>query len=111
MKERAAPYVVIASLVLAFIWFSVTRTEHPREEISAIIEGVTFGRSNGEHAVERTALIRMLDGVVAEARIVTPEKVQRGNSVRVLVYDRTFAGRAYEVVAVQGPAPANGQTK
>lgn len=111
MRGKAAPYVVVASMVLAFVWFSVTRTEHPREEITAIIEGVTYGPMRGDRAVERTALIRMVDGVVAEARIVTPEIVQRGQNVRVLVYDRTFAGRAYEVVGVQSPRSGNGQTQ
>jgi predicted membrane protein len=98
MKGKAAPYVLIASVVLAFVWFSVSRTERPLEEITATVEGVTFGPAADHASQERTALIRMANGSVIEARIATPEKVQSGQRARVLVYERALGGRDYEII-------------
>ena len=108
MKGRAAPYILVASVVLAFVWFSVTRTDRPREEITAMIEGVTFGPASAGHGRERTALIRLADGTVAEARLAARENVHPGQNVRVLVYERAFAGPTYEIVEADSHALAHG---
>ncbi len=105
-KERApwirsaTPYVIIAALVLSSLWFSVRNPSKQVAEMSGIIEAVTFrGASDDPRVSERTAVIRLADGTIVQAHIVTPLRVHSGQRAKVAVYEQVLsAERTYELV-------------
>lgn len=98
--RAVAPYVIIAVIVLAFLWFSVQNPSRQVAEISGIIEAVTFrGESDGPGAADRTAVIRLTDGTIVQAHVLAPLNVHSGQRAKIAVYEHALStDRTYEVV-------------
>jgi len=98
--RNATPYVIIAALVLPFLWFSVRNPSKQVAELSGVIEAVTFrGPTDDPRASDRTAVIRLSDGTIVQAHIVTPASVHSGQRARIAVYEHVLsAERTYELV-------------
>lgn len=97
---NAIPYVIIAALVLSFLWFSVRNPSKQVAELSGIVEAVTFrGATDDPRASDRTAVIRLTDGTIIQARVVTPASVHSGQRARIAVYEQVLsAERTYELL-------------
>jgi len=98
--RAVAPYVIIAALVLAFLWFSVQNPSRQVAEITGVIEAVTFrGESDAPGAADRTAVIRLNDGTIVQAHIVAALNAHSGQRARIAVYEHALSSdRTYEVV-------------
>ena len=98
--RNAAPYVIIAAIVVSFFWFSARNPSKQVAELSGIIEAVTFrGATDDPRASDRTAVIRLTDGTIVQAHIVTPVTVHSGQRARIVVYEHVLSSeRTYEVV-------------
>ncbi len=95
--RSVAPYAVIAAVVLAFLWFSVSNPSTQIGEISGVIEAVTF--SGGAAAPDRTAVIRLPDGSLVHAHIVASLSAHSGQRARIAVYEHVLStDRSYEVL-------------
>ncbi|HET7362499.1 MAG TPA: hypothetical protein VFJ70_02885 [Burkholderiales bacterium] len=94
------PFAIIAAVVLSFLWFSVQNPSKQVAELSGVIEAVTFrGATDDPLASDRTAVIRLADGTIVQAHIVTPLNVHAGQRARVAVYERVLsAERTYKLV-------------
>lgn len=104
--RSVAPYVIIAALVLTFLWFSVQNPSRQVAEISGVIEAVTFrGESDGPGAADRTAVIRLTDGTIVQAHILAPLTVHSGQRAKIAVYEHALSSdRRYEVVETRDSA-------
>jgi hypothetical protein len=98
--RNATPYVIIAVIVLSFLWFSVRNPSKQVAELSGVIEAVTFrGATDDPRAADRTAVIRLADGTIVQAHVVTRVSVHSGQRARVAVYEHVLsAERTYELV-------------
>ena len=98
--RNVAPYVIVAAVVLAFIWFSARNPSTQVGEISGIIEAVTFrGGTDDPAAPGRTAVIRLADGSIVRAHIVASLSVHSGQRARIAVYEHVLStDRTYEVL-------------
>jgi hypothetical protein len=97
--RSATPYVIIAAIVLSFLWFSVTNPSKQVAEMSGIVEAVTFRGATDDPRSDRTAVIRLTDGTIVQAHIVTTLSVHSGQRAKVAVYEQVLsAERTYELV-------------
>lgn len=98
--RNAAPYVIIGAIILSFFWFSVRNPSKQVAELSGIIEAVTFrGATDDPRSSDRTAVIRLTDGTIVQAHIVTPVTVHSGQRAKIVVYEHVLSTeRTYEVV-------------
>ncbi|TMH22837.1 MAG: hypothetical protein E6H63_18620 [Betaproteobacteria bacterium] len=98
--RSVAPYVIIGAIVLVFFWFSVQNPSRQVAEISGTIEAVTFrGATDEPGSSDRTAVIRLADGTIVQAHIVTPHTVHSGQRAKIAVYEHVLSTeRTYEVV-------------
>lgn len=98
--RSVAPYVIIAAIVLAFLWTSVQNPSRQVAEMNGVIEAVTFrGASDGPGAADRTAVIRLTDGTIVQAHILASLSAHSGQRARIAVYEHALsADRTYEVV-------------
>lgn len=98
--RAVAPYIIIAAIVLAFLWFSVQNPSRQVAEISGVVEAVTFrGASDGPGAADRTAVIRLTDGTIVQAHVLTPLTVHSGQRAKIAVYEHALStDRTYEVI-------------
>jgi hypothetical protein len=98
--KNATPYVIIAAIVLSFLWFSVRNPSKQVGEISGTIEAVTFrGATDDPRASDRTAVIRLADGTIVQAHIVRPLSVHSGQHARIAVYEHVLSSeRTYELI-------------
>ena len=98
--RSVAPYVIIAAVVLALLWFSASNPSTQVGEISGIIEAVTFrGGTDDPAAPDRTAVVRLPDGSLVHAHIVASLSVHSGQRARVAVYEHVMStDRSYEVL-------------
>lgn len=90
----------ISAVVLAVVWSSAHKLGAPVDEISGTIEAVTFEpTAGGDVAANRSAIVRLPDGTLVQARITTHLPVQRGQRATLLVYTGVFSpARTYEIV-------------
>ncbi len=104
--RSVAPYVIIALIVLAFLWFSVQNPSRQVAEISGVIEAVTFrGESDGPGTADRTAVIRLTDGTIVQAHVLAPLSVHSGQRAKIVVYEHALStDRTYEVVEARDAA-------
>ena len=97
---NVTPYAIIAMIVVVFVWFAASHGTREVGVITGTIEGVTFRTPSGEKGSEqRSAVIRLSDGTIAQGRIATPGDVRAGQRVKIKVYEELFSStRTYEVV-------------
>ena len=98
--KNAAPYFIIAAIVVSFFWFSARNPSKQVAELSGVIEAVTFrGATDDPSAADRTAVIRLADGTIVQAHIVAPINVHSGQRARIAVYEHVLSTeRSYEVI-------------
>ena len=94
---------MIPIVIIALVWSLAKKADQPVQEMSGVIEAVTLGPVSTDHPTpERTAIIRLADGTILQAQIVTPAVVQAGQTAIIMVYERAFsATRTYEVVGTE----------
>ena len=92
--------VAIAALVVA--WLILSHSSRRVEEIVATVEATTTHQQADPQATpDRTAMIRMPDGRLIQARIVTQRPVQAGQQARIIVIEDALSGRrSYELIDV-----------
>ena len=97
---NAILFAVFAVIVLVFVWFWITDPTHTVEETTGMIEAVTVQPSRSGHAgADRTAMIRLENGIFIHAKVVTPMNVRSGQRAKVVVSEKVLSGtRTYEVV-------------
>ena len=83
-------------------WFILSHSSRRVEEIIATVEATTTRQHSDTRAEpDRTAMIRMPDGRLAQARIVTHRPVQAGERARIVVIEDVLSGqRTYELTDV-----------
>jgi len=98
-------FAILAIVVVVFVWFWITDPRRNIGEISGMIEAITVQPSISGHAgAERTAMIRLADGTLVQASVVTPTHVRSGQRAKVLVSEQMLSGtRTYEVVEAAEP--------
>jgi hypothetical protein len=96
-----APYVIIGAIVVVFFWFSVQNPSRQVAEINGTIEAVTFrGATDEPGTADRTAVIRLGDGTIVQAHVVTALAVHSGQLARIAVYEHVLSTeRTYAVIA------------
>ena len=99
-RINAVLFAVLALVVLLFIWFWISNPMRSVGDTTGTIEAVTVQSSSEDHvAAERTAMIRLADGTLVQARVVTPERVRSGERAKVHVSEQVLSGtRTYEVL-------------
>ena len=97
---NAILFALLALVVLLFIWFWISNPVRSVGDTTGTIEAITVRPSTGDHvAAERTAMIRLADGTLVQARVVTPESVRSGQRAKVHVSEQVLSGtRTYEVL-------------
>jgi HAMP domain-containing protein len=93
-------FAILAIVIVVFIWFWITDPRRNVGEMSGTIEAITVQPStNGHVGSDRTAMIRLADGTLVQASVVTPMHVRSGQRAKVLVSEQMLSGtRTYEVV-------------
>jgi HAMP domain-containing protein len=93
-------FAILAIVVAVFIWFWITDPRRSIGEMTGMIEAITVQPSSTGHAgADRTAMIRLADGTLVQASVVTPMLVRSGQRAKVLVSEQMLSGtRTYEVV-------------
>lgn len=93
-------FAVLALVVALFIWFWISNPMRSLGDTTGTVEAVTVGTtSEGHVAAERTAMIRLADGTLVQARVITPESVRSGQRAKVHVSEQVLSGtRTYEVL-------------
>ena len=101
-ERSALPLVVVAAVVLLVGWFILSHSSQRLEEVTGNVEAtMTRPQADGQSESERTAMIRLPDGRLIEARIVTQDAVQDGQRAKIVVIEDLLSGRrTYELIDV-----------
>jgi len=93
-------FAILAIVVVVFVWFWIADPRRSIGEMSGMIEAITVQPSMVGHAgADRTAMIRLADGTLVQASVVTPAHVRSGQRAKVRVSEQMLSGaRTYEVV-------------
>ena len=93
-------FAILAIVVVVFIWFWITDPRRSVGEMTGVIEAITVQPSaNGHAGSDRTAMIRLADGTLVQAAVLTPLHVRSGQRAKLLVSEQMLSGtRTYEVV-------------
>jgi len=97
---NAILFALLALVLVLFIWFWISNPVRSVGDTTGTIEAITVRPSTADHvAGERTAMIRLADGTLVQARVVTPESVRSGQRAKVHVSEQVLSGtRTYEVL-------------
>lgn len=107
MSEAAASsrintilFAVLALVVVLFIWFWISNPMRSVGETTGTIEAITVRASTeGNVGAERTAMVRLADGTLVQARILTAVNVHSGQRAKLHVSEQVLSGtRTYEVL-------------
>jgi hypothetical protein len=92
----------VAAVAVLVGWFILSHSSRRVEEIIATVEATTTRQqSDAQAEPDRTAMIRMPDGRVTQAHIVTQRPVRAGERARIVVTEDVLSGqRTYEVVDI-----------
>ena len=106
VRANIVPLAIVTAIavgVLTIISFTAKKADDPVEQVSGIVEAITYGPKKSDRTVpERTAIIRLADGTLVQARVAESVKVGSGQKARMLVYQQVFsATRTYELVAAE----------
>ena len=100
-KTSALPIVVAAAFALLMGWFILSHSSRPIEKIMVTVEATTTRLLPDRQIGERTAMIRLADGRLMEARILTQDSVRAGQRAKIKVTEDILSGRrTYELVDV-----------
>src|SRR3954469_10729185 len=101
-NRSALPVVFVAAVAVLVGWFILSHSSRRVEEIIATVEATTTRQQSDTRAEpDRTAMIRMPDGRVTQAHIVTHRPVRAGERARIVVTEDVLSGqRTYEVVDI-----------
>src|SRR5256885_1042547 len=99
-RMNAILFALLALVVLLFGWFWISNPVRSLGDTTGTIEAITVRPSTEDHAAaERTAMIRLADGTLVQARVVTSESVRSGQRAKVHVSEQVLSGtRNYEVL-------------
>ena len=99
-RINAILFALLALVVLLFIWFWISNPTRSVGDTTGTIEAVTVrASSEGNVSAERTAMIRLADGTLIQAHVVTAANVRSGQHAKVHVSEQVLSGtRTYEVV-------------
>jgi hypothetical protein len=99
-KMNTVLFAILAVVIIVFIYFWVTDPQRAIGEMSGMVEAVTLQPATGGHAgADRTAMIRLADGTLVQARVSTASHVHSGQRAKLLVSEQVLSGtRTYEVV-------------
>lgn len=91
---------VLALVVLLFIWFWISNPTRSVGEMTGTIEAITSQTgTEGHTGPERTAMIRLADGTLVQARVLSVTPLHSGQRARLAVSEQVLSGaRTYEVV-------------
>src|SRR5690349_11351372 len=97
--RSALPVVAVAAAALLVGWFTLSHSSRRVEELIVLVEATTAGpQADSPIPAERTAMIRMPDGRLLQARVVTRDPVQAGQRARIVVIEDLLSGqRTYEL--------------
>src|SRR5437763_13048448 len=97
-RINAILFAVLVLVVALFIWFWISNPMRSVGDTTGTIEAVTVRPSSEGHVSgERTAMIRLGDGTLVQARVLTPESVRSGQRAKVHVSEQLLSGtRTYE---------------
>jgi hypothetical protein len=98
-------FVILAIVVAVFIYFWITDPRRNLGEVTGMVEAITVQPSTNGHAgADRTAMVRLADGTLVQASVVTAVPVRSGQRAKVLVSEQMLSGtRTYEVVEAAEP--------
>ena len=93
-------FAILAVVIVVFVWFWVTDPQRKVGEMTGMVEAVTLQPAASGHAgADRTAMIRLADGTLVQARVITAAHVRSGQRAKLLVSEQVLSGtRTYEVV-------------
>jgi HAMP domain-containing protein len=99
-RINAILFALLALVVLLFIWFWISNPSRSVGDTTGTIEAVTVrASSEGNVGGERTAMIRLADGTLIQAHVVTPTNVHSGERAKVHISEQVLSGtRTYEVL-------------
>ena len=102
VNRSALPIVAVAAAALLVGWFTLSHSSRRVEELVVTVEATTTRpQSDSQTPADRTAMIRMPDGRLLQARIVTRDPVQAGQRARIVVIEDLLSGqRTYELTDV-----------
>ena len=102
VHRSALPLVAVAAAALLVGWFTLSHSSRHVGELVVTVEATTTRPQTDNQALpDRTAMIRMPDGRLLQARIATPAPVQAGQRARVVVIEDLLSGqRTYELTDV-----------
>ena len=100
-KTSALAIVVAAAFAVLMGWFILSHSSRPVEEMMVTVEATTTRLLPDRQVGERTAMIRLPDGRLMEARILTQDPVRAGQRARIKITEDILSGRrTYELVDV-----------
>jgi hypothetical protein len=93
-------FAVLAAVVVAFAGFWIADPSRTVGETTGTILALTIQPSTGGHAgADRTAMIRLADGTLVQARVVAESNLRSGQRAKLLVSEQLLSGtRTYEVL-------------
>jgi hypothetical protein len=93
-------FALFAVVALLFIWFWISNPTRSVGETSGTVEAITVQPSTDSHVgPDRTAMIRLGDGTLVQAKVVTPINVHSGQRAKLVIAEQLLSGtRTYEVV-------------
>lgn len=98
-RINAILFALLALVVLLFIWFWISNPMRSLGDTTGTIEAVTVrANTDGNVSAERTAMIRLADGTLVQARVVTAANVHSGQRAKVHISEQVLSGsRIYEL--------------
>ena len=99
-RINAILFALLALVVALFIWFWISNPTRSVGDTNGTIEAITVRpRAEGIAGAERTAMVRLPDGTLVQARVVTAANVHSGQRAKVHVSEQMLSGtRTYEVL-------------
>jgi HAMP domain-containing protein len=99
-RINAILFALLALVVLLFIWFWISNPMRSVGDTTGMIEAVTVQASTeGNVGAERTAMIRLADGTLVQARVITAASVHSGQRAKMHVSEQVLSGtRTYELL-------------
>jgi hypothetical protein len=100
-KTSAFPIVVAAVFAVLMGWFILSHSRRPVEEVLVTVEATTTRLLPDKQVAERSAMIRLPDGRLMEARILTQDPVRAGQRAKIKITEDLLSGRrSYELIDV-----------
>ena len=101
-NRSTLPALAVAAAAIVIGWFILSHSTRPVEELVATVEATTSRpQTDSQTPPDRTAMIRMPDGRLVQARIIAHDPVQAGQRAHIVVIEDLLSGqRTYELTDV-----------